>query len=222
MTKEMFELYEEYNGNPADYLFFSKLANTVSIREQTEHASVYRIVLDAANPNADVGYMDNSGFMAASGDQMFSINMQLAGPGWVNPAVNGYVQIRRFRSLGSGDEVRLRANITTGVIGPWRLQWVVANVLESEIVTAVSPGITYGNWRLQYPADNAAALFWNAGVLTANITGTPLPDGTTDQDYMVHVLEASLTGLPALTEAYLDIDRVYFKLNRAVPATNFP
>ena len=153
---------------------------------------------------------------------MFSITMQLNGPGWVAPSVNGYVQIRRFRSLGTNDEVRLRSIITSGSIGPWRLQWVVGGVLESEIVTAVSPSVSmYGNVRLQYPADNSSALYWEAGVLQANIQGTQLPDGTTDSDFMVHRLEVALTGVTgALTQ--LDIDRAYFKLNRAVIANNFP
>lgn len=222
MTKEMFELYEEYNGNPADYLFFSKLTNPVAIVDQQEHSSVYAITLNGSNQSAVISFLDDAGFMSASGDQMFSISMQLNGPGWVAPTVNGYVQIRRFRSLGTNDEVRLRSVITSGSIGPWRLQWVVGGVLESEIITTVSPSVSsYGNVRLQYPADNSSALYWEAGVLQANIQGTQLPDGTTESDFMVHRLEVALTGVTgALTR--LDVDRAYFKLNRSVVANNFP
>jgi hypothetical protein len=222
MTMEMFELYEEYNGNPADYVFFSKLANPTAIIDQLEHSSVYAVTLNGSNPNVQLGFRNDAGFMSASGDQMLSVTLQLTGAGWVAPTLNGYVQLRRYRSLATGDEVRLRANITAGSIGPWRLQWVVANVLESEIVTAVSPSVgVYGNVRLQFPADNAAALYWEAGALQANLQGTPLPDGTSDTDFMVHRLEVALTGVTGATTR-LDVDRVYFKLNRATTAANFP
>lgn len=222
MTSQMFELYEEYNGNPGDYLFFSKLANPVAIVDQLEHSSVYSVTLNPANPAAQLGFLDDAGYMSASGDQMLTISLQLTGAGWTAPSLNGFIQIRRFRSTGTNDEVRLRSVITAGSIGPWRLQWVVAGVLESEIVTAVTPPLgAYTNARLQFPASNASVLYWDAGVLQANLQGTPLPDGTSDADFMAHRLEVSLTGVSA-SPTVLDVDRVYFKLNRATVATNFP
>jgi len=222
MTKEMFELYEEYQGNPNAYVFFSKLSNPIIITDQLEHSSVYSVSLTPAFQSAELGYLDDAGFMSSSGDQMFSINMRLNGAGWSQPTVNGYVQIRRFRSLGTNDEFRLRANIVSGSVSAWRMQWVVGGVLESEIVTSVVPTPTvYGNWRLQFPADNASALFWDAGTLIGNIQGTPLPDGTTDMDYMSIRVEVALAGVSAVTTT-LDVDRVYFKLNRSVAASNFP
>lgn len=225
MTKEMFELFEDFQGNPADYIMFSKLGNPVSIIEQAGHSSVYSVTMNSANLNAEVGMLNNLGFIAASGDQTLSVNMQLNGTGWINPATNGYVQIRRFRSIASGvDEVRLRANVISGFIDQWRLQWVSGGVVEFDVPTGVTPTFgTFNDTRLWYPASNACVLYYNLGVLTTVINqGTPIVDGTTDLDFMVHVIEASLTGIPALLTADLNIDRVYYKLVRAVPAANFP
>jgi hypothetical protein len=224
MTKEMFEIFEDHQGNPLDYLFLSKLGNPVAIIEQAQHSSVYSITIDSANPNAEVGMLNNLGFMAASGDQTLSINMQLNGSGWINPGTNGYVQIRRFRSIASGvDEVRLRANIISGFIDQWRLQWVSGGVTEFDVPTGITPTFgTFTDTRLWYPASNASVLYYDMGVLTTVINqGTPIVDGTTDLDFMVHVIEASLT-VPPGPIALLNLDREYFKLVRAIPAANFP
>ena len=219
-TRFMFELYEEYQGPPSEYLFFSQLGNPVAVTEQTEHSSVYSVTLNGANPNAVVGYRGDAGFMAASGDQMFSITMQINGAGWFSPTTNGYFQVRRYRSLNTNDEVRLRANIVSGAVSTWRLQWVVGGVVESDIDTGIAAAPGYNNLRLKYPATNASVQLWNAGVFVYNLAGTPLPDGTTDSDFMVHRLEAMVTGLPS--DSFLQIDRVYFNLWRAMKTTSFP
>lgn len=209
----MFELYEEYQGPPAEYLFYSQLGNPASIVEQTEHSSVYSVQLDGVNTSALVAYRPLTGFMAASGDQMFSITLQMNGAGWFSGTTNGYVQIRRYRSLLTNDEVRLRTNITSGSFSTWRLQWVVGGVVESDINTGVPAVPGYNNLRLKFPANNGSVQFWSAGVFIYNLQGTPLPDGTSDLDYMVHALEAQVAGMP--TPSFLQVDRVYYNLYRA-------
>lgn len=226
---------EVFTDNPHGqdyYTVFPYTPGAGSYVDALDHPGVLRLTgatrqLDWNNSATHPGFLPNHGL------NEFSCTLRFAGTpsaAFTNPAVSGYVQFAWFRTVGNvaafpaiTDGFVALANIVSGIITSWRLQWWSGGVKTVDTVAAAPPLTTgWHDYRFTMPATANSVAMRVDGVAAGSAGGAPIPFGTSTDDRLAMRWRYALSGVPGGVTPHVDLDRVYLRIRRTNKVAHFP